>query len=842
MVQDVGKDVGSAQELLDRSRTRAEDLAVKQEAIDSLSNIADELIKAGHFRADEIAASRGSVVDKYSSLRQPMSDRRSALQASLDWHLFQRSISEAMGWIDEKMLIATSEAFVDDLDGSGRLANEHRVINDQIAGQWEQLSSEQLATAETLLKGNHPESEKIKALKANLTSRYNTLKESSESRLLFLDDMRKTAKFFVDIADSLDWIEAQCKGIAVQDLGSDEVSTETTKEIHAEVSSNAEGHGLIVQALEAEGAALIKSRHSLCQIPPVEERLDLLRTQYTQLTTAVAAQSSALTSRLQFHQFAASVNESFVWIADQVDVAASVDIGVDRQGCEALIKQFADFEHDINTARNKRLEEITTLGEDYISKSHPHTDDIVERIEELASAWGDMAATIEERSILLANAKVIHTFYEKCEATSSRISEKTIVAGRTDYGDEFSAAESLTAEHKIFENDLEAIKKRVADLVSECDDLRAKFGQKDSDLADKLSAVTLGWAELQDLTAARRAALEQSLDVHRFLLNHVRVLEWVTDVSAQIAETVPSDELDHVEALRLEHDKLKAEIDARADDIEAVVAEGNGLVEKHPSVAKEITEQVENLRARELMMVKSWEDCDTLLRECNEGLVFDQDSMYAEALLKDTQKRLDAAIHDPAQASSAEILELMENVQALERAIQANNEQFLKLQDLTEAERVELVKTGGVDAVKEYEKTIEAARLQKVQEAEAAAAEQERADNLRKEALAEAEEERRAEEAQRAHRRAKEIADRAAKRKSEQEARRKASADLAARMSSEAEKRRATASESARQAEERRATLRHASDARVASAAAKIAAARKKAQLQTLKAVGSSEA
>jgi hypothetical protein len=189
------------------------------------------------------------------------------LEASLAWHAFQRSMAEANAWIDDKLVIARSYEVVEDLDSCGRMLNEHRVINDQIAAQWEQkFEKEQLATAAKLIADGQAEAAAINLLTTDLTERYAELTEASHSQLVLLEDVRKTAKFLVDSADSLEWIRNQRASIASQDGGADESSTELAITVHAGVASNVEGHAMIVKQLAEEGRALIESRHAKCEV------------------------------------------------------------------------------------------------------------------------------------------------------------------------------------------------------------------------------------------------------------------------------------------------------------------------------------------------------------------------------------------------------------------------------------------------------------------------------------------------------------------------------------------------------------------------------------------------
>lgn len=69
---DVGSDVATAKDLLERCRQRDADLDAKRSAVDDVVRLADALCSAGHFRAEEISACKAATVATYERLVEPM--------------------------------------------------------------------------------------------------------------------------------------------------------------------------------------------------------------------------------------------------------------------------------------------------------------------------------------------------------------------------------------------------------------------------------------------------------------------------------------------------------------------------------------------------------------------------------------------------------------------------------------------------------------------------------------------------------------------------------------------------------------------------------------------------
>eukprot|EP00041_Stephanoeca_diplocostata_P037756 m.1443194 g.1443194 ORF g.1443194 m.1443194 type:complete len:2355 (-) comp25099_c0_seq2:312-7376(-) len=828
---EVGGDVSAAHDLLERCQQREAELDGKRSTVDDVVRLADELCDAEHFRADEIRASKTATVATYEGLLEPMRARKQQLRESHEYHVLVRASEEALGWMREQVEVVKSRACGADLPNAQRLQNEHRVLNGEIMGYGDKLRTEEISTAQQLIDNQHHAAADIADIITRLQTVYQELKGESEQRLQFLKDMTETSRFFVDLHDSEDVIEGKRQQIQSQDLGGDASSTENAMTEHETTSTQVGGQGVVVSKLQQECQRLIAGRHRDCETASLEEACARLTTAFAELEALVETHRAALTERLQWHTYNKAVSEALGWIANQTETASSTDIGTDQEQCEALLETFNVFKVAVAGAQAKRFDDFVELGNAHITAGHKHADGIQTLLRELQAGWQGLAQAIADRTTLLENANEIHTYYQDCEVTLNRIAEKSIIAGRQDYGDDTAAVDGLLVEHRGFESDLEAIGKKVSVLEAEFTRLSAAYPTKSTALTEKQTGVQQGWDQLQNLTTTRREKLVQSQMYQRFLVKHSRTFDWINDMIKTITDQTPSDELDRAEELLHEHRKLKAEMNARQSDLDGITADAATLCEQYADLAADVRGRCTALDDHAHRMESSWEDWDKVLRESLESLVFERDSVKAATLLKLTREQLDAVAVDPGAVLGVEEIEAMlTSISALERAVQVNDSQFQLLQQLTEAERVELEASGGAEAVARYNESVEQAQLRRIAEAADAEAKQQQAEAERAHDRAEAEAQRQREEAERARKRKEQIAARAESRKRQLEEKRIRALEIEALSQRQSGDALVLAQTKARDANERRTSYRKDSDAKAVRAAAKIAAAKKMAR------------
>ena len=84
------------------------DIASHQDRIDGVKIQCQQFQTAGHFDADNIAKKTDNLVERYSTLQEPLQQRKQKLADSLRLQQLFRDIEDEEAWIREKEPVASS--------------------------------------------------------------------------------------------------------------------------------------------------------------------------------------------------------------------------------------------------------------------------------------------------------------------------------------------------------------------------------------------------------------------------------------------------------------------------------------------------------------------------------------------------------------------------------------------------------------------------------------------------------------------------------------------------------------------------------------------------------------
>ena len=279
-------------------------------------------------------------------------------------------------------------------------------------------------------------------------------------------------------------------------------------------------------------------------------------------------------------------------------------------------------------------------------------------------------------------------------------------------------------------------------------DCRRHSLPKKSGLAERVALIDTSWAALQEQTAARKASLNCSHEHHKFAVQHGQVIEWISSATRTIREQVISEEIAEAETVLSHHKKLRAEIDARLPDLESVLETGADLCARHAFLLPQVQPMLYTLQNQQSHLTASLDESWLMFEEHLEHLEYDSEFQAATLELKHAEERLTAADVDDdelATMSVQEIEEWITHVDDLKRSVAANSQKLRRLQKLTQAERLELGKAGGTEAIERYEEKVLANQQRRAQQELEAASKMAEVHVQREKAIREAEEQRKRE-------------------------------------------------------------------------------------------------
>lgn len=227
----------------------------------------------------------------------------------------------------------------------------------------------------------------------------------------------------------------------------------------------------------------------------------------------------------------------------------------------------------------------------------------------------------------------LHKFFYDCKEVYSRILEKQNEMSE-ELGRDSQSVSALLRKHGGYEHDLVALKAAVNQIEAESSELQAAYaGEKAKDIVNRTGEVVAAYKKLLAYIEARKNKLHDTQDLFRYM-NQVRdLMLWMEHMMRQMNTTEKPRDVSGVELLMNNHQSLKAEIDARQDNIAATTALGKELMARNHYATQDIQDKLIALAQQNDLMNTRWDDRWENLQLILEVYQFARDAAVAEAWL-----------------------------------------------------------------------------------------------------------------------------------------------------------------------------------------------------------------
>lgn len=298
-----------------------------------------------------------------------------------------------------------------------------------------------------------------------------------------------------------------------------------------------------------------------------------------------------------------------------------------------------------------------------------------------------MLELIETRTQMLQASRELHKFFHDCKDVLGRILEKQN-AMSDELGRDAGSVSALQRKHANFMQDLSTLQSQVTQIQEESAKLQASYaGDKAREITNREGEVVAAWNNLQSLCDARRTKLEDTGDLFRFF-NMVRTLMiWMDDVVRQMNTSEKPRDVAGVELLMNNHQSLKAEIDAREDNLMACTNLGKDLLARNHYASSQIKEKLAALTDHRNALLHRWEERWENLQLILEVYQFARDAAVAEAWLIAQEPYL---MSQELGHTIDEVENLIKKHEAFEKSAAAQEERFSALHRLTTFELKEM--------------------------------------------------------------------------------------------------------------------------------------------------------
>ncbi|XP_078592218.1 spectrin beta chain, non-erythrocytic 5-like isoform X2 [Branchiostoma floridae x Branchiostoma japonicum] len=674
-VQDLGKDLRGARNLLKKHQALEQEMSQQAEKIQSIVSQAQALARAGHFDAKRIMQNTKDFQQRFQSLQAPMLRRRGELEDSVRLQEFLRDLDEEMRWIRDHMPAATSTDYGKSLDAALKLQKKHQKLEVEVTGH-QPVIEKVLGEGQDLIEAQHYAVEEIDGKCEELSSAWAELVERSEERRAQLRLSVEGQQFLADANEVESWVAEKSRLASSTDYGKDEDAAEKAITKHKALEVDMATYKGLVKQLQHKSQKLKEAGH--VNAKTIQDRHSNLEGQMKSLETLMGDRSVHLEESKQLFAYARETDDLQEWINEHLMVAASEDYGQDYEHLQVLLSKFEDLKHKMGQGQ-RRFQQCERNATRLVEMNNTYSPAIQERQEGLRESWTLLQEHTKAREEKLVAAEEIHRFNRDAAEAMSRIQEK-YAAIPDDLGRDLNTVQSQQRRHEGFENELVALEAQLQVLIDDSARLQALFpGGNAEQIAEQQEVLVSSWNALQERTVQRREELQQALDFQKFLASVRDLLAWSGETTREMLAEEAGRDVATTDELRRQHAQHKVEIDAREDSFGAIVQAGEMMMEAGHYAKDEIQEKVQQVVEEKGKLLQTWEDHRKHLDDAYNQQVFNRDAQQLDRLSSEQEVHLRSS----ELGSTVEQVErLIKRHEAFQKLLAAQEDKVVALHEL----------------------------------------------------------------------------------------------------------------------------------------------------------------
>ncbi|KAJ8687026.1 hypothetical protein QAD02_022820, partial [Eretmocerus hayati] len=682
---DTGSDLASVNILMQKQQMIETQMAVKAKQVVELDKQTEHLQKTvPDDKLEEIKFKKEKVAQRFAQLKAPLIDRQRQLEKKKEAYQFRRDVEDEKLWIAEKMPQATSREYGNSLFNVHALKKKNQSLRTEIDHHETRINLV-CNNGQKLISEGHEDSAEFTRLISDLNEKWRELKDAVDERNAHLARNEKAQQYFFDATEAESWMSEQELYMMVEDRGKDEISAQNLMKKHESLEHAVDDYAETIRQLGETSRQLISEEHPLSdQIAVKQSQVDKL---YAGLKDLAGERRAKLDEALQLFMLNREVDDLEQWIAERELVAGSHELGQDYDHVTLLWDRFKDFAQDTETIGSERVSAVNGIADSLIAAGHSDAATIAEWKDGLNEVWQDLLELIETRTQMLAASRELHKFFHDCKDVLGRILEKQNAIS-DELGRDAGSVSALQRKHANFISDLSNLQSQVSQIQEESAKLQASYaGDKAREITNREAEVVAAWSNLQSLCEARKNKLEDTGDLFKFF-NMVRnLMIWMDDVVRQMNTSEKPRDVSGVELLMNNHQSLKAEIDAREDNLISCINLGKDLLARNHYASSQIKEKLTALTDHRNALLHRWEERWENLQLILEVYQFARDAAVAEAWLIAQEPYL---MSQELGHTIDDVENLIKKHEAFEKSAAAQEERFSALQRLTTFELREL--------------------------------------------------------------------------------------------------------------------------------------------------------
>jgi spectrin beta len=680
VTEDVGHDLTTVNLLMQKQNILESQLKMKEVQVKALENQAVLLREVDPDRELELASRKVEVEDRFQRLLAPLIERREKLDRFKRVRQFLRDVEDEKMWIAERLARARVANYGNSLLSVQMLLGKNRTLRNEYDSH-EPTIIQVVDLGLSMIEEGHEQSDEFQEQIDKLNTAWSELNEAIDEQRARIELSEVAQQYFFDANECESWMSEQELYMISEERARDEAGAGNMLKKHANMEKTVEDYAEVVRQLGERARKLVDEKNPDGDAIGVKQaQVDKL---YASLKDLVGDRRLKLDEILKLFMLNRDIEDLEQWIAEREVVAGSHELGQDFEHVTMLRDRFKEFARDTEAIGQERVAAVNEVCDRLINAGHSDAAVIAEWKDTINEMWTDLLELIDTRTQMLAASYELFKFYNDCRETLERIREKEVLIP-DEIGRDAQSTAALQRRHIVYEHELVALGVQVQQIQESAATLIVAYsGEKAREIQNHEMEVVNAWRNLQLRVEGRRQQLSDSTDLHRFFSMARDLLNWMSDLSRQMTSSEKPRDVSGVELLMNNHQSLKAEIDARAENFTICVNLGKDLIARRHLRSNEVREKLTQLATQRGGIMEQWEDRWEYLQLILEVYQFARDAAVAESWLMAHEPY----VHNEDFGDTLAAVEmLLKKHEAFERSAATQEERFLALERLTTLE------------------------------------------------------------------------------------------------------------------------------------------------------------
>jgi len=620
---------------------------------------------------NNILARQAQITAQYAQLMELARARHKKLSESVQAYVLVREAADLACWIKDKEQHAQVEDVGEDLEQVEVMQKKFDDFKSDLQANEVRLAEMNEIAMQLMSLGQTEAALKIQTQIEDLNTKWNSLQQMAQERQFQLGSAHEVQRFHRDVDETKDWIAEKDEALESQDCGKDLRSVQALQRKHEGLERDLAALGTKIGQLDETANRLMQTHPESADTIYGKQRE--INEEWTQLTAKADARKERLLDSYDLQRFLSDYRDLSSWIQSMLGLVTSEELANDVTGAEALLERHQEHRTEMD-ARANTFHAFELFGQQLLQSGHFASAEVREKLDAMNAAREELERAWIARRMRLDQCLELQLFHRDCEQAENWMSAREAFLSQDEPDAKADNVEALIKKHEDFDKAISAQEEKIATLNTYADQLVTADHYAKEGVQAKRADVLDRWQHLKEALIEKRSKLGESQTLQQFSRDADEVENWIAE-KLQVATEESFKDPANIQSKHQKHQAFEAELAANADRIQAVLAMGQNLIDKHQCAGSEepVHHRLESLASQWEVLTQKSAEKSLKLKEANKQRTFIAAVKDLDFWLGEVESLL---TNEDVGKDLASVQNLMKKQQLVEADVQAHQDRI----------------------------------------------------------------------------------------------------------------------------------------------------------------------